>query len=198
MSKFLHMTLAAGLLAAALSATAQHDGRASGSVLGNCGANSSFFRQFTLRVVGLTSDQRLICFNEYLPRNARTIGTVSGLSGGDTFLIGIDFRVQDGMLHGVGNAGGVYTLDITNASATFVNRLSVALSGTRFGVDFNPAADRLRIVSDTGQNLRHNVNAGGVTLVDGALNYAAGTTAMGITGSAYTNNDGSALTATTL
>jgi hypothetical protein len=31
-----------------------------------------------------------------------------------------------------------------------------------FGVDFNPAADRLRIISDAGQNLAHNVNAGGV------------------------------------
>ena len=73
----------------------------------------------------------------------------------------------------------------------------MALSGTSFGVDFNPAADRLRIVSDTGQNLRHNVNAGGVTVTDAPLNYA-GVTASGIVGSAYTNNDLDALTATTL
>ena len=39
------------------------------------------------------------------------------------------------------------------ATATFVNALSVPLMGTSFGVDFNPAADRLRIVSDLGQNL---------------------------------------------
>jgi hypothetical protein len=30
----------------------------------------------------------------------------------------------------------------------------IVLSGTEFGVDFNPAADALRIVSDTGQDLR--------------------------------------------
>jgi hypothetical protein len=61
-----------------------------------------------------------------------------------------------------------------------------------FGVDFNPAADRLRIVSDTGQNLRHNVNAGGTTLSDAPLTIMVGTgvvTAPGITGAAYTNND---------
>ena len=36
----------------------------------------------------------------------------------------------------------------------------VALAGTAFGVDFNPRADLLRIVSNTGQNLRVNLQAG--------------------------------------
>lgn len=150
-----------------------------------------------VRVVGLTAEGTLVCFNETAPRAARTIGYVTGLVD-DTALIGIDFRVQDGLLYGVGNAGGVYTIDTANANATLVNRLTQALDGTSFGVDFNPAADRLRIVSDTGQNLRHNVNVGGVTLADGALNYTAGTTALGIVAAAYTNNDLDALTATTL
>lgn len=171
---------------------------------GNCASGDGTGRAQSLQAIGLTNDQRLICFNEFDPANARTIGRVSGLFT-DTSLIGIDFRVQDGKLYGVGNAGGVYILDTTNGVATLVNRLSVALSGTSFGVDFNPAADRLRIVSDTGQNLRHNVNAGGTTATDAPLNYAPGTplnsigpTAMGIVGSAYTNNDLSPLTATTL
>ena len=47
-----------------------------------------------------------------------------------------------------------------------MSQLTIPLDGTVFGVDFNPAADRLRIISDTGQNLRHNVNAGGVTLME--------------------------------
>ncbi len=156
----------------------------------------------TLQVVGLTADQRLVCFNERKPGKARAIGHVSGLMT-DTALVGIDFRVQDGLLYGVGNAGGIYKLDTSYATATLVNRLSVALDGTSFGVDFNPAADRLRIVSNTGQNLRHNINAGGVTLVDDPLDYPTtingiGPTALGITGSAYTNNDLSTATATTL
>lgn len=54
------------------------------------------------------------------------------------------------------------TIDIDTAAATLVNRCSVLLTGTSFGVDFNRAADRLRIVSGIGQNLRHNVNVGGV------------------------------------
>jgi hypothetical protein len=155
-------------------------------------------RWHSLRVVGLTGDGRLVCFNEYSPGRAREIGYVSGLMAADTALIGIDFRVQDGLLYGVGNGGGVYRLDTSNATATLVNNLSVALEGASFGVDFNPAADRLRIVSDTGQNLRHNVNAGGVTVLDSALNYTPGTPAAGIAGAAYTNNDLDASTATTL
>jgi Domain of unknown function (DUF4394) len=155
-------------------------------------------RRSTLNVVGLTSDQRLVCFNERHPDKVTNIGKVSGLAGGDTALIGIDYRVQNGMLYGVGNAGGIYLLNVTNATATLVNRLSVVLSGAAFGVDFNPAADRLRIVSDTGQNLRHNVNPDGVTIADTALNYTVNVTALGIVGAAYTNNDLDPNTNTTL
>ncbi len=164
------------------------------------GGNRSNRDNDNLRIIGLTRDQRLICFSENDPGDARTIGTITGLNGSDTFLVGIDFRVQDGNLYGVGNMGGVYIISTTNAAATFVNQLSIPLNGTSFGVDFNPAADRLRIISNTGQNLRHNVNAGGVTVNDGTLSYTAPatTTALGVTGAAYTNNDLDANTATTL
>jgi hypothetical protein len=153
-----------------------------------------------LRILGLTTDQRLICFNESNPGSAKTIGNITGLTGGDTVLVGIDFRVQDNELYGVGNAGGVYRINTSTAEATFVNRTTIALNGTFFGVDFNPAADRLRIISDTGQNLRHNVNAGGTTILDGTLSYTAPATATatGVTGAAYTNNDLDPNTMTTL
>jgi hypothetical protein len=155
-----------------------------------------------LKAIGLTADGRLVRFRVNSPRNTRDIGFVTGLAGSDTALVGIDFRVQDGLLYGVGNAGGVYTIDPETATATFVNALTVPLSGTVFGVDFNPAADRLRIVSDTGQNLAHNVNTGGVTAANGTLTYtvppAAAVPALGITGAAYTNNDLDVATATTL
>lgn len=161
-------------------------------------ASGSASGRVAVRIVGLVSDGRLVCFSELVPQFARAIGTLSGLASPDTALIGIDFRVQDGRLYGVGNGGGVYTIDVATAEATFVNALTVPLEGTSFGVDFNPVADRLRIVSDTGQNLRHNVNAGGVTITDAALNYVAGTPALGIAGAGYTNNDLDPNTATTL
>jgi hypothetical protein len=114
--------------------------------------------------------------------------------------------VQDGLLYAVGNGGGIYKFATPgSALATRVNQLSVALdpAATSFGVDFNPAADRLRIVSDTGQNLRHNVNATGTTIADGALNYVEGTppapvAATNVVAAAYTNNDLDPATSTSL
>ena len=160
-----------------------------------------------LRVIGLTADQRLVTFKACHPDKTREIGPVSGLGAGDSALVGIDFRVQDGELYGVADGGGVYTLDPETAEASFVSQLSVALAGSSFGVDFNPVADRLRIVSDAGQNLRHDVTAPtGGTTADSDLTYTAPpgmpVLATGVAGAAYTNNDatqmGAPNTATTL
>jgi hypothetical protein len=160
-----------------------------------------------LRVIGLTADQRLVSFKACRPDKTREIGPVSGLGADDSSLVGIDFRVQGAKLYGVGNGGGIYTLDPETGEASFVSQLSVALAGSSFGVDFNPVADRLRIVSDTGQNLRHDVSAPtGGTTADFDLTYttppAMPVPAAGVAGAAYTNNDltqmGAPNTATTL
>ncbi|MFB7025701.1 MULTISPECIES: DUF4394 domain-containing protein [unclassified Streptomyces] len=151
--------------------------------------------------VGLTTDQRLVGFDVHKPSETWALGKVSGLRG-DTVLVGIDFRVQNGKLYGVGEKGGIYTLS-SSAKAVKVSQLTVALQGKHFGVDFNPAANRLRVISDTGQNLRHNIDdpaAPATTTVDGTLTNPTmpPSTALGITGAAYTNNDLNAATATTL
>ncbi|MFD3777730.1 DUF4394 domain-containing protein [Streptomyces sp. NPDC058612] len=156
-----------------------------------------------LRAVGLTGGgQRLVEFDVDQPSKTFPIGRVAGLAG-DTRLVGIDFRIQNERLYGVGDRGGIYTLNTGNARAVKVSQLTVALAGTRFGVDFNPAANRLRVISDTGQNLRHNIDdaaAPRVTTVDGTLTNPTTppSTARGVTGAAYTNNDLNAATATTL
>jgi hypothetical protein len=66
------------------------------------------------------------------------------------------------------------------------------LSGTSFGFDFNPMADRIRVVSDLDQNLRLNPDTGALVAVDTPLAYAAGDTNAGknptIVAAAYTNN----------
>ncbi len=147
-----------------------------------------------LKVVGLTNDQRLICFNADSPSNSDNLGEISGMSG-DTRLVGIDFRPATGELYGIGNSGGIYVLDTDDASASLRGQLNTALTGTNFGVDFNPVVDRLRIVSDTGQNLRVDVSTGAVT-TDTVL--ATTATATGVTAAAYTNNDSDANTGTTL
>jgi hypothetical protein len=57
------------------------------------------------------------------------------------------------------------------------------LNGTAFGVDINPAVDRLRIVSNNEQNLRINPNDGTLTATDMSLNPAGNVVAV-----AYSNN----------
>lgn len=162
-----------------------------------------------LKAIGLTADQRLVVFRVDKPGAAVPLGKVGGLRG-DTRLVGIDYRVQNNKLYGVGDKGGVYTIREVGAKATKVSQLTVALQGKAYGVDFNPAANRLRVISDTGQNLRHNLDdpqgapAAGTTAGDGTLTNppvppaTAGATARGVTGAAYTNNDLDTTTATTL
>jgi len=172
----------------------------------NCVSNTGKGRSArikSLKAVGLTSDGRLLCFPVNSADDAEEVGPVFNLASTDSALIGIDFRVQDGKLYGVGNGGGVYSIDPTTGQAMLVNTLSVPLdpTATSFAVDFNPAADRLRILSNQGQNLRHNVNPGGVTITDASLTIMAGTNvvaATGVTAAAYTNNDLAVGTGTTL
>lgn len=159
--------------------------------------------QAPVNIVGLTDDNKLVEFSSDNPAPRET-GTISGLGEGDTKLIGIDYRANDGRLYGVGDQGGIYTIE-TSGQATSVGRLTIAPEGTNFGVDFNPAADALRVVSDTGQNLRQPMATTPLpaTVADTPLSYpAAGATAAqpgaGITGAAYTNNDTDPNTATTL
>lgn len=156
----------------------------------------------SLRAFGITGDGTLMAaFWTDRPDVLNWVRTITGLSG-DTGLVGIDFRVQDGLMYGVGNMGGIYTIKTPPGSqdvvVTKVSQLQYTLIGTNFGVDFNPAADRLRVISDKGQNLRHNLNDH-TTIQDLNLTTPGieGTT-KGVSAAAYTNNDLNATTATTL
>ncbi|WP_402721122.1 DUF4394 domain-containing protein [Janthinobacterium rivuli] len=142
----------------------------------------------------LTASNKLLSFDRATPATIRTTVTVTGLQAGEN-LLGIDFRPADGQLYGVGSTGRIYTLNGVTGAATVKATLAAdaadatapytALAGTEFGVDFNPVADRLRIVSNTGQSLRINVDTGATT-TDGNINGGAANTA--ITAAAYSNS----------
>ncbi len=129
-------------------------------------------------VFAATTDNRLVSFKPATPGTLDTNLAITGLQGGES-LIGIDFRQTNGKLYGATSTGRIYTIDPATAVATVASTLAadatdmtnpfMMLTGTTFGVDFNPVADRLRIVSDTGQSLRINVDTGFVT-TDGTLN----------------------------
>ena len=156
-------------------------------------------------VWGLTNTNGLVSWDSATPQDITfSIDNVGGLVANDD-LIGIDFRPANGQLYAVGTGGGaagsarVYTLNLSNGFATQVSTLSVSLNGSRFGFDFNPVPDRLRITSNSDQNLRANVDTG-LTVIDSPLAYQPGDLFFGqnpnVVGSAYTNSFTGATTTT--
>ena len=143
-------------------------------------------------VFAVTEAQVLIRFNAGTPRQIELRRPLSGLAAGEA-LVGIDFRVARGALYGLTSAGRLVTIDTATAAVTPVGSApAVALQGTRFGVDFNPAADRVRVVSDTGQNLRLHPDTGALAATDPPLMAATGATGAGpaprMAGAGYTYN----------
>jgi hypothetical protein len=89
-------------------------------------------------------------------------------------LVGIDVRPADKQLYGVTAAGKIVTIDAATGKVTDKSQISEKLSASGpISVDFNPAADRLRIIGADGSSLRINVEDGKAT-VDGSLKYAEG------------------------
>ena len=131
----------------------------------------------------MTSTGRLVTFDRADPALDTAIA-ITGLQAGET-VVGLDIRAggaTPGELYALGSTGRLYTVNTTTGVATLKSTLAAdagdttdaftALSGTEFGVDFNPVADRLRVVSDTGQNLRIDADTG-ATITDAPSRAAA-------------------------
>jgi Domain of unknown function (DUF4394) len=115
----------------------------------------------------VTAANRLIGVNAGQPQKVLSDRALAGLAPQERVL-GIDYRVARGQLFALGSTGRLYRIDpgngtATTATATAVGAtLAVALRGNVFGFDFNPTVDRIRVVSDAGQNLRLHPDTGAV------------------------------------
>lgn len=151
-----------------------------------------------------TNPQQLLTFDSAEPSTITSTQTITGFVEFGEFIRGIDVRPVNGHLYGLSNRSRLYTINTATGEVTFVATLSTTLVGgdspLGFGIDFNPVPDRLRVITDSGQNLRVNPDTGEVTQ-DGQLNYAAGDANAGrvprLGGAAYTNSVAGA-TSTTL
>jgi hypothetical protein len=115
--------------------------------------------------------------------NTRTTVSITGLQGGE-ILHGLDLRPADGVLYAVTNQNRMYSVNPATGAATQVGSSGAfTLNGTAFGVDFNPMVDRLRVVSNTEQNLRLDPTNGTLAGADAALNTTGDIVAV-----AYSNN----------
>jgi len=113
-------------------------------------------------IYGLTENNNIFRVNSNDPTIIETASFVQGLGGAE--LLGIDFRPANGQLYGITTDNRVLSINPDTGAVLGSTTLTTPLNGTAFGVDFNPVADRLRIVSDTGQNLRVDVTTGATTV----------------------------------
>lgn len=153
------------------------------------------------RIVYGVSSGNLISFSSDAPGTILSTMAISGLGSGETIL-GIDFRPATGELYALGSLSRLYKINVSSGAATQVgSNGAFTLSGSKFGFDFNPTVDRIRVTSDLDQNLRLNPNDGTLAARDSTLAYAAGdpnaTVNPDVEAVAYTNSFSGA-TATTL
>jgi hypothetical protein len=163
-------------------------------------------------IAAITATNELVRFDSGTPGTVTSV-PITGLAPGDA-LAGIDVRPVNNLLYGFtvaaqpagASIGKVYTIDVTTGVALLSSTLFLdpndttaptnftGVEGTFFGVDFNPMADRLRVVSDTGQSLRINVLTG-ATQLDVPLAYtdANAGTPPAVVAAAYTNSVANAM-----
>ncbi|MDQ3927811.1 MAG: DUF4394 domain-containing protein, partial [Chloroflexota bacterium] len=190
---FLLLILVGGFVSIAGAAQAQHPAE-NGSRQGYSPSGSGFI------MYAISGTNQLIKFSTNTPGTIDSSMPVTGLQGGET-LLGIDFRLANGGLYGLGSTSRIYTIDLFTGAATAVGASGAfTLAGTSFGFDFIPTSDFIRITSDADQNLRVNPNTGTLAATDSFLSYAMTDTNAGqnpnVVGSAYTNHHTGATTTT--
>ena len=170
-------------------------------------------------IYGLDDRNTLVVFDAARP--GELVRRVA-ITGCETGMIAIDVRPNDqtpangdqtGLLYGIGAFGRICTINPTTGQATGgdaqvrvpapgESRTEGLNAGPNVGIGFNPVVDRLRVHTDSGRNLRVNVDAGNATIADAALAYAPGDPNAGrrpaIVATAYTNSVAPAPTTTQL
>lgn len=107
-------------------------------------------------------------------------------------ILGIDVRPADGRLYALASEGIIATIDPATGKATVKSKLdTLPQADVQIAVDFNPVADKMRIIGADGTNLRADVDSGKVTQ-DQSLKFAANDPAAGrtptIIAGAYSNS----------
>lgn len=142
---------------------------------------------------GLTDNNKLNVYNAKTPGTVDASVTISGLPAGEK-LLSIDFRPATGQLYALGSSSRLYFIQLNNGTAVPVGTaaFSPSINSQIANIDFNPTVDRIRLVTNIGQNLRLHPETGATAAIDGTIN-GAGISV--ITSIAYTNSKaGAAMT----
>ncbi len=130
-----------------------------------------------------TKTNQLYRFNPMNPMMSPV--NLTGLNNNET-IVGLDIRPANGALYAISNQSRLFTVNTATGQLSQVGTmpLSPALTGTSFGFDFDPTIDRIRVLSNTGQNIRVHPDLATVVFTDSNLN--PGTPK--VNAAAYSNN----------
>ncbi len=120
--------------------------------------------------------QSLIRFNSDALGSITTVPIVTPLP--NETLVDIDVFPVDRNLYGLSSAGNLYRIDFTTGVLT-LDTTALSSLGSPVAIDFNPAADRLRVLSTNDENYRltPSTNTAGPTGVNSGLVSNDGTVA---------------------
>lgn len=150
----------------------------------DCTASGDLQPLSTNEALAVTSSSNcLVRFSLSDPSTVTPIGELD--SAGD--VVGLDFRPASGELFALTAMGELLLVDPMTAETTQVTASIGDLEGQRYDIDFNPAANALRLISDAKQNFRLGSaglveSAMATALVDGTFGYL-----QGVVATAYTN-----------
>jgi hypothetical protein len=153
-------------------------------------------------LAGIGGNNILVTFASDDPMSVSKV-KIKGLQKKEKIL-GIDIRPLNGQLYALGSTSRLYVINRDTGMATAVSPtpLNPLVVGTSVSFDFNPTVDRIRIMTDAGQNLRAHPDTGAVVAIDASLAYAGGDPGFAavpdVTACAYTNSDNDPATGTTL
>lgn len=121
----------------------------------------------------LTSTGRILGFDSAEPTKIDTDVRVSGLAAGES-LVQIDYRAASNSYYCLTSELRLCTVNPATGAVSIVNATAFTTE-TLVGpvIDFNPAADRLRVIASE-QNLRVNPNDGTLVATDADLFFDSG------------------------
>ncbi|EPR71102.1 DUF4394 domain-containing protein [Cyclobacterium qasimii] len=119
----------------------------------------------------LTDDNKIAWFNAQNLNNPEKTLSITGLPSGEQ-VISIDYRPATGQLYGLGISSRLYIINEQSGIATPLgtDSFSPGIMGDNASIDFNPTVDRVRLVTESGQNLRLHPELGTVVAEDGSIN----------------------------
>jgi len=149
----------------------------------------------SMNLYGLGPSNELYSYRSGPPATYMSETQIRGLRDGETMLA-IDVRPATKTLYGVSSMSALYKIDPATGMATPAAQSGVGtsgstspttftptLDGTTVAMDFNPQMDRLKVMTDKGQNLTINPTTGQVTNVG-----ITTSPTYGINSIAYSNN----------